>query len=31
VEFEGRDLLPLNDATMRKLRGDRIVMVFQDP
>ncbi|HEV7263313.1 MAG TPA: ABC transporter ATP-binding protein [Falsiroseomonas sp.] len=31
VEFEGCDLLPLNHATMRKLRGDRIAMVFQDP
>ncbi len=31
VVFDGTDLLALNDGTMRKLRGDRIAMVFQDP
>ena len=31
VHFEGRDLLQLSDAEMRKLRGNRIAMVFQDP
>ncbi|MEC9140807.1 MAG: ABC transporter ATP-binding protein [Chloroflexota bacterium] len=31
VEFEGRDLLRLNDAEMRGVRGNRIAMVFQEP
>jgi oligopeptide/dipeptide ABC transporter ATP-binding protein len=31
VGFAGSDLLGLDDATMRKLRGDRMAMVFQDP
>ena len=31
VEFEGRDLLTLNDAEMRGVRGNRIAMVFQEP
>ena len=31
VVFDGRDLLGLPDEEMRKLRGRRIAMVFQDP
>ena len=31
VRFGGRDLLRLNDAEMRGLRGRQISMVFQDP
>jgi oligopeptide transport system ATP-binding protein len=31
VFFEGRDLLKLSDAEMRKVRGNRIAMIFQDP
>ena len=31
VEFDGRDLLTLPDAEIRKIRGDRIAMVFQQP
>jgi peptide/nickel transport system ATP-binding protein len=31
VFFEGRDLLKLNDAQMRAVRGDRIAMIFQEP
>lgn len=31
VIFEGQDLLKLNDAKMREIRGKRISMVFQDP
>ncbi len=31
VLFEGRDLLTLSDAEMRKIRGAKIAMVFQDP
>jgi oligopeptide/dipeptide ABC transporter ATP-binding protein len=31
VHFEGRDLLKLDDDGMRKLRGSRISMIFQDP
>src|SRR5215212_8139711 len=31
VIFDGRDLLSLPDPEMRKLRGRRIAMVFQDP
>lgn len=29
--FEGRDLLSMSETEMRKLRGSRIGMVFQDP
>src|SRR5687767_325624 len=29
--FEGRDLMGLSDADMRKVRGNRIAMVFQEP
>ncbi|MBW8826498.1 MAG: dipeptide/oligopeptide/nickel ABC transporter permease/ATP-binding protein [Acidobacteria bacterium] len=31
VLFDGRDLLPLPFAEMRKIRGNDIAMVFQDP
>ena len=31
VLFEGRDLLRLSDAEMRKIRGDAISMIFQEP
>lgn len=31
VIFEGRDLLQLNQEEMRKLRGRRISMIFQEP
>lgn len=31
IMFEGRDLLTLPEAEMRKLRGGRIGMVFQEP
>ncbi|MGH6816176.1 MAG: ABC transporter ATP-binding protein [Hyphomicrobiaceae bacterium] len=31
VRFQGRDLVSLPDEELRKLRGDRIAMVFQDP
>jgi peptide/nickel transport system ATP-binding protein len=29
--FEGRDLLELSEAEMRKVRGDAISMIFQEP
>jgi len=31
VVFEGRDLLELSEADMRKIRGDAISMIFQEP
>jgi peptide/nickel transport system ATP-binding protein len=31
VLFGGRDLLALDEAQMRRIRGDRIAMVFQEP
>ncbi|MEI7443617.1 MAG: ABC transporter ATP-binding protein [Burkholderiales bacterium] len=31
VTFEGRDLLALDDAAMRAVRGNRVSMIFQEP
>jgi len=31
VEFEGRNLLELAEPEMRKIRGNRIAMIFQEP
>ncbi|MCK1440554.1 MULTISPECIES: ABC transporter ATP-binding protein [unclassified Bradyrhizobium] len=31
IRFHGRDLLKLSDREMRKIRGDRIAMIFQEP
>ena len=31
IEFEGRDLLSLNEEGIRQIRGNRIAMVFQEP
>jgi len=31
VEFGGQDLIRLNEAAMRKIRGNDISMIFQDP
>jgi oligopeptide/dipeptide ABC transporter ATP-binding protein len=31
VRFEGRDLLELPEAEMRKVRGNQIAMIFQEP
>ncbi|MDW9646122.1 ATP-binding cassette domain-containing protein [Sinorhizobium medicae] len=31
VRFHGRDLLELSDREMRKVRGDQIAMIFQEP
>jgi peptide/nickel transport system ATP-binding protein len=31
VLFEGRDLLTMSDEELRKIRGEEIAMIFQDP
>lgn len=31
IMFKGRDLLKINDRELRKIRGNRIAMIFQDP
>jgi peptide/nickel transport system ATP-binding protein len=31
IMFEGRDLLQLDDAGIRQVRGNRIAMIFQEP
>jgi oligopeptide transport system ATP-binding protein len=31
ILFEGRDLLKLSDERMRRVRGNKIAMIFQDP
>ncbi|PDT78658.1 ABC transporter ATP-binding protein [Sinorhizobium sp. BJ1] len=31
VRFQGRDLLELSEREMRKIRGGKIAMIFQDP
>jgi len=31
VVFDGQDLLKLDDASIRAIRGDRIAMIFQEP
>jgi len=31
IMFEGRDLLALSEDELRKIRGDRIAMIFQEP
>ena len=31
IKLEGRDLLQLDDAKMRAIRGHEISMIFQDP
>ncbi len=31
IEFEGKDLVTIDDAAMRDIRGNRISMIFQEP
>lgn len=31
ITFEGEDIVELPEANMRKIRGDKIAMIFQDP
>lgn len=31
IHFDGRDLLKLSEREMRRVRGDRIAMIFQEP
>ncbi len=31
IEYKGKDMAHLSEAEMRKLRGDRISMIFQEP
>jgi peptide/nickel transport system ATP-binding protein len=31
VRFDGREIVGLSEAEMRKLRGDRVSMIFQEP
>ena len=31
IEFEGEDLLTINEKKMKKIRGSKISMIFQDP
>ncbi len=31
IDFKGKDLLSLDEASMRKLRGNEISMIFQEP
>ena len=31
IEFEGRNLIGISKKEMRKIRGEKIAMIFQDP
>ena len=31
IRFEGEDVVPLDEARMRRIRGNRMAMVFQEP
>lgn len=31
IQFEGRDLVKLDDRAMQKIRGNRMAMIFQEP
>lgn len=31
IEFEGKDLVRLDESEMRRIRGNRIAMIFQEP